>query len=303
MPLARRMALLDTARSAGAIVLEDDYDSEFLFSGRPVAALHGLAEEGRVIYLGTFSKSLMPGLRIAYCVVPVTLVEPFTQLMRNVGCAANVQAQVALAQFMDCGAYQKHLKQIRHIYRERGEMLVEALRRRLGNRIRVELPTGNVQVALSFRERIDDVGLALAMQNFGFAVSPLSNCYSGEDRTSGLIIGFAGATAEQISQGGRHPGRSSRAVCVLDPHAFHEQLEHLNGRVGVLDRVVDPCVPDTFALFFGQFGRGQKDRNSLPVPADAFGHVFQIVMDDLAVDDENDVRVLEREAALYQLIF
>ncbi|MCX2721871.1 PLP-dependent aminotransferase family protein [Roseibium salinum] len=201
MPLARRMALLDTARSAGAIVLEDDYDSEFLFSGRPVAALHGLAEEGRVIYLGTFSKSLMPGLRIAYCVVPVTLVEPFTQLMRNVGCAANVQAQVALAQFMDCGAYQKHLKQIRHIYRERGEMLVEALRRRLGNRIRVELPTGNVQVALSFRERIDDVGLALAMQNFGFAVSPLSNCYSGEDRTSGLIIGFAGATAEQISQG------------------------------------------------------------------------------------------------------
>ena len=201
MPLARRLALLDAARASGAVILEDDYDSEFLFSGRPVAALYGLAEEGQVIYLGTFSKSLMPGLRVAYCVVPADLVQPLTQLMRNMGCAANVQTQAALAQFMDSGSYQKHLKQIRQIYRNRGEQLVETLRSRLGNRIHVDIPTGNVQVSIMFREAVDDVELAMGMQRHGFAVSPLSNCYLGSDGRSGLIIGFAGATAEQIAKG------------------------------------------------------------------------------------------------------
>ncbi|WP_422377407.1 PLP-dependent aminotransferase family protein [Roseibium sp.] len=201
MPLARRLSLIQAAEDAGAVILEDDYDSEFLFSGRPVAALHGLAPEGRVIYLGTFAKSLLPGLRIAYCVVPKVLTEPLQQMMRNMGCAANVQAQAALAWFMDSGAYRKHLKQIRELYQERGNLLVEILQRRLGNRLEVTPPTGNVQVAVLFREQVDDIGIALAMQERGFAVSALSNCYMEAPRKSGLIIGFAGATRDQIDQG------------------------------------------------------------------------------------------------------
>jgi GntR family transcriptional regulator/MocR family aminotransferase len=201
MPLARRLTLLERARAAGALVLEDDYDSEFLFSGRPVAALHGLAEEGRVIYLGTFSKSLLPGLRISYCVVPKALTDPLCQLMRNTGCAANVQAQAALAAFMDSGAYRKHLKRIRQIYERRGRLLVETLNRRLGNWLEVAPPTGNVQVAVLFREPLDDVAIALKMQARGFGVSPLSNCYLGTERRSGLIVGFAGASGEEIERG------------------------------------------------------------------------------------------------------
>lgn len=201
MPLGRRLSLLEATRSAGAVILEDDYDSEFLFSGRPVAALYGLAEEGQVVYLGTFSKSLMPGLRLSYCVVPPQLVEPFQQLMRNMGCAASVQIQVALAQFMDSGAYKKHLKHIRKIYAERGALLVRTLNERLGNRVEVEAPSGNVQVAMMFREQVDDNALATAMQERGFAVSPLGNCYQGKERKSGLIIGFADANARQITQG------------------------------------------------------------------------------------------------------
>ncbi|MHA7777448.1 MocR-like pyridoxine biosynthesis transcription factor PdxR [Roseibium sp. M-1] len=201
MPLARRLSLLEAASAAGATILEDDYDSEFLFEGRPVAALHGLAEAGRVIYLGTFAKSLLPGLRIAYCVVPPALVEPVSQTMRNTGTAANVQAQAALARFMESGAYLKHLRQIRQIYRERGNLLFETLTRRLGNRVEVAPPTGNVQLAVRFREPVDDIALALAMQARGFAVSPLSNCYLGPDKRAGLIIGFAGATMAQIDGG------------------------------------------------------------------------------------------------------
>lgn len=201
MPLGRRLALLEATRSAGAVILEDDYDSEFLFEGRPVAALYGLAEEGQVIYLGTFSKSLLPGLRLAYCVVPSGLVQSLQQLMRNMGCAASVQVQVALAQFIDSGAYQKHLKLIRKIYEERGTLLVKTLKERLGNRVDVDLPNGNVQVAMLFRENVDDVAFARAMQERGFSVSPLSNCYQGNIRKPGLIIGFADATPRQINDG------------------------------------------------------------------------------------------------------
>jgi GntR family transcriptional regulator / MocR family aminotransferase len=201
MPIARRLTLLEVARKTGAIILEDDYDSEFLFSGRPVAALYGLAEEGQVIYLGTFSKSLMPGLRVAYCVVPSALAAPLGQLMRNMGCAASVQVQVALAQFMDSGGYQKHLKQIRQLYRERGNQLVDVLNRRLGNRVVVDPPTGNVQLTVLFREEVDDVAIAQAMQDRGFSVSPLSNTYMGDERRAGLIIGFAGASQSQIDNG------------------------------------------------------------------------------------------------------
>jgi GntR family transcriptional regulator / MocR family aminotransferase len=201
MPIARRLALLEAARKAEAIILEDDYDSEFLFSGRPVAALYGLAEAGQVIYLGTFSKSLMPGLRVAYCVVPSALAAPLGQLMRNMGCAANVQVQAALAQFMDSGEYRKHLKQIRQLYRERGNRLVEVLRSRLGNRVVVDPPTGNVQLTVYFREKVDDVAVAQAMQDRGYSVCPLSNTYMGDESRAGLIIGFAGATDEQIDNG------------------------------------------------------------------------------------------------------
>lgn len=201
MPLARRLALLEATRLAGAVILEDDYDSEFLFSGRPVAALYGLAEEGQVIYLGTFSKSLMPGLRVAYCVVPAGLVDPLMRMLRNMGCAANVQAQAALARFMESGAYQKHLRTIRKIYEERGALLVRSLTERLGNRIEAEPPNGNVQVSVKFRGSLNDIDVARAMQERGFSVSPLSNCYLGEDSLSGLIIGFADATPQQIAQG------------------------------------------------------------------------------------------------------
>lgn len=201
MPLSRRLALLEAASDAGAVILEDDYDSEFLFEGRPVAALHGLADAGQVVYLGTFAKSLLPGLRIAYCVVPPALVEPVSRTMRNTGSAASVQVQAALARFMESGAYLKHLRQIRQIYRMRGTQLFETLTRRLGNRVDVVQPTGNVQLAVRFREPVDDIELALAMQARGFAVSPLSSCYLGQDRRAGLIIGFAGATETQIEHG------------------------------------------------------------------------------------------------------
>ncbi|MBO0343707.1 PLP-dependent aminotransferase family protein [Roseibium limicola] len=198
MPLRRRLALLEAVRTQGGVILEDDYDSEFLFEGRPVAALQGLARAGEVIYLGTFSKSFLPGLRLSYCVVPEALAEDLRAVFRHTGKLANVHAQIALADFIESGEYRAHLKRIRLVYQERGGKLVEALKARLGNRINVEKPTGNVQVTLSFSQTADDLKVASGLQEHGYAVSPLSPCYVDRPAISGLIVGFAAATDQQI---------------------------------------------------------------------------------------------------------
>jgi GntR family transcriptional regulator/MocR family aminotransferase len=201
MPLARRLTLIEAAASLGATILEDDYDSEFLFEGRPVAALQGLADAGEVIYLGTFSKSLLPGLRVSYAVVPDELVAPLVMAFRNMGHLANVHAQIALTDFIDSGQYRAHLKRIRTLYQRRGTALVEALKKELGNAISVEPPLGNVQMTVRFNGDHDDRRIAQAMHVRGFSVSPLSICYLEAPAEPGLIIGFAGASEAQIQNG------------------------------------------------------------------------------------------------------
>ncbi len=198
MTLARRLALVEAVRSMGGMILEDDYDSEFLFEGRPVAALQGLAGAGEVIYLGTFAKSFLPGVRISYCVVPDALVDGLRRVFRQSGRVANVHAQIALADFIISGEYRAHLKRIRQEYQRRGEMLVERLQARLANRVEVSMPTGNVQLAVKLREQIDDVRLAQDLQRQGFAVSPLSPCFLDRVAQPGLIVGFAAATSRQV---------------------------------------------------------------------------------------------------------
>ncbi len=201
LPLARRLALIENASRMGATILEDDYDSEFLFEGRPVAALQGLAGGGEVIYLGAFSKSLLPGIRVSYAVVPEDLSGPLAGVFRNMGQLANVHAQIALADFIDSGHYRAHLKRIRSVYQQRGNALVAALKEGLGNAVSVEPPLGNVQVTVRFNEDLDDRKVARGMQARSFSVSPLSVCYLDAAPEPGLIIGFAGATEDQISGG------------------------------------------------------------------------------------------------------
>ena len=167
----------------------------------PVAALQGLAAGGEVIYLGTFSKSLLPGLRVSYAVVPEYLSTQFAAVFRNMGQLANVHAQIALTDFIESGHYRAHLKRIRSVYQQRGNALVAALKTRLGNAVSVDPPLGNVQVTLRFNEHLDDEWIARSMQQRGFSVSPLSACYLEAAPQPGLIIGFAGAAADQIRDG------------------------------------------------------------------------------------------------------
>ncbi|MEP3280389.1 MAG: PLP-dependent aminotransferase family protein [Stappiaceae bacterium] len=200
MPLARRLAFIELARTSGAFILEDDYDSEFLFSGRPVASLQGLAAGPEVIYLGTFAKTMLPGIRVAYMVVPANLSEQLSQAIRNMGMMASAPSQAALADFMAAGHYRSHLRKIRLAYQERGLALCNALRARLGNRMDVFLPAGGIQLVARFKNNEDDQHIARLLQQRGVGVSALSATYLQRPET-GLIIGFSGADAPTIRRG------------------------------------------------------------------------------------------------------
>ncbi|WMT89600.1 PLP-dependent aminotransferase family protein [Pelagibacterium sp. H642] len=199
MPLQRRMDLLQAARRMGAIVLEDDYDSEFLWNGRAIAALQGISDGAEVIYLGTTAKSLLPGLRLAYMVVPKDLAGPLAQAQRNLGLRINIHTQAAFADLIESGALATHLKRIAKTYEERGRLLVETLRERFGADLEVNMPMGGLQVVARFARPRDDGPVAAALAAEGFETPSLSSYCAGEKR-SGLIIGFADATPKRVAR-------------------------------------------------------------------------------------------------------
>ncbi|WP_417771041.1 PLP-dependent aminotransferase family protein [Stappia sp.] len=192
MPLERRLMVLERARACGGLVVEDDYDSEFLFAGRPLAALQGLGHDGQTVYLGTFSKAMLPGLRCAYMVVPEDLAPALARTLRVTGHFANVATQAALADFIESGRYRAHLRRIRETYEERGCALAAALRSRLGNAVGLSDPVGGVQCAVRFNMPCNDKAVAAAANRRGFGVAALS-AYALEADVCGLVVGFANA--------------------------------------------------------------------------------------------------------------
>lgn len=192
MEMAERLALLKQAREKGAVILEDDYDSEFLFEGRPIAALQGLGEQSPVIYIGTSAKSLMPGIRLAYCVVPKAHVFDLAMAQRTSGALANVHVQLAFADFIESGHFRAHLNKIRSAYHENGSALCKLIGERFGNRIGVSMPTGGLQMPLYLPEYCNDVEIADYINGQGYGVNPLSVFYLRKP-VQGLVVGFAEA--------------------------------------------------------------------------------------------------------------
>lgn len=198
LSLPRRLALLDWAASRQAWIIEDDYDSEYRYVGRPLPALKSLDHAGRVLYCGTFSKVLFPGLRLAYLVVPQAQVARFAACTQDFdhGCPALPQA--ITADFLDQGHFARHLKRMRALYAERRAHLASALQHVLGSRLRVELQAGGIHLLARLDEREDDRALAARAQGAGLAVMALSEWSRQHPCGSGLLLGFTNiASAEQ----------------------------------------------------------------------------------------------------------
>lgn len=204
MSLARRMALLDWAAKRGAWVLEDDYDSEFRYRGRPLATLQGLDQDGRVVYVGSFSKVMFPSLRVAYLVVPPHLVDAFRRARAALEDHPSSVIQPALARFLDEGHFATHLGRMRRLYAARQACLLGAAQRHLGGLLDVAPdPAGMHLVGYatpSLRRRMTDRQGAVRAAEHGIAARPLSTYYRGRGRRQGFLLGYAAHREREIER-------------------------------------------------------------------------------------------------------
>jgi GntR family transcriptional regulator/MocR family aminotransferase len=210
MSLRRRLALLAWAREAGAWIVEDDYDSEYRFGGRPLEALHGLDDEGRVLYVGTFSKVLFPALRLGYLVVPPGLPPAVRAARRLVDIHPPILEQMALADFIAEGHFARYVRRMRPLYQARRDALVEALRRELGGLLEVVVPQAGLNLAAWLPAGPCGRAVAACVVEHGLALPTLSQFSVRPLERDGWLFGFAGASPEALRAGVR---ALARAVC------------------------------------------------------------------------------------------
>ena len=210
MSLARRMILLDWARQAEAWILEDDYDSEYRFSGRPLEALQGLDHDGRVLYIGTFSKVLFPALRLGYLVAPPELIEPLLLMRRSLDMHLPMLEQMALCDFLHEGHYARHLRHMRHHYQKLRDLLQRELQAHLGGLLEVQASEVGMHLVGWLPPGKDDRRAASLAAQVGIQVLPIS-AYSLEPLPrGGLVFGYAGTNEEAI------PGGVKNLAAVLE---------------------------------------------------------------------------------------
>jgi GntR family transcriptional regulator/MocR family aminotransferase len=201
MPLARRLALLQWAGRAGALILEDDYDGELRYSSHPIAALQGLDNEGRVVYLGTFSKVLFPTLRLGYVVLPPPLLSPFLQAKRLIDRGAPTLTQAAVADFIAEGHFERHLRRLRREYGRRRQVLVEALQKELPGEVRFSKTEAGLHVMLYLEPDRDEAALVKAAAAAGVGIYPGRLYHLESPARPSILLGFSGLSEAEITEG------------------------------------------------------------------------------------------------------
>ncbi|MBC7681013.1 MAG: PLP-dependent aminotransferase family protein [Ferruginibacter sp.] len=202
LSLSRRLALLTQAQACGALVIEDDYDSEFRHDGPPLAAMQGLLPFAPVLYLGTFSKTLFPALRIGFMVVPQHLVAPLEQLLASSVPQGRAADQLALAEFLRSGQFATHLRRMRRLYRQRRDALRNALVRHFGPDVAVVGGSAGMHLALRLDAAISDVLVSAQALQHGIVAHALSSHAVGGSGGgpvwNGLMLGYAQVPADQM---------------------------------------------------------------------------------------------------------
>ncbi|ADV46110.1 PLP-dependent aminotransferase family protein [Nitratifractor salsuginis] len=199
LPIAKRQALLEWAERNSAYLLEDDYDSELNYLHRPIPAMQGLDRGGRVLYLGTFSKSLSPALRVAYLVLPDALLERYRSLSRSHFAQVSLPLQKTLELFITGGHWERHLRRVRTLNRRRHDRMLKALQRELGDEIEILSSGGGLAIPVRPRVAIDLVKLREVAATKGLRLYLASDFY-GKDWEA-LRMGFGGLSEEQIDAG------------------------------------------------------------------------------------------------------
>ena len=212
MSLARRLALLTLAEESGAWIVEDDYDSEFRYRGQPVMALRALDEGSRVIYVGGFSKTIAPTLRVGYAVLPDPLVEPFLSFRLRTDLHPPLLEQLVLAEFMSGGHFARHLRAMRRLYAERRDHLVYAAGRQLSRLLELQPDDTGLRLVGYLPDGVDDRRAAAAAEREGVETLPLSRFYRNGPAQHGLVLGFAATDERAIGTGVERLARALQSL-------------------------------------------------------------------------------------------
>lgn len=201
MPIARRLQLLEWSEHGNNMILEDDYDSELRYHGRPIPSLQGLRPQGRIAYFGTFSKTLSPALRLSYLVLPPTLLSDYQRRFAAYFCTVPLLEQRTMAAFMAQGHWERHVRRMRTLYRQKHDAMLAAIARHFGNATVIGLGAGLHVVVELVSAPTERALLQRAAEN-GIRLFPFSAFYStNEDETNRLILGFGGLSAGEIEAG------------------------------------------------------------------------------------------------------
>ena len=199
MSLSRRRMLLEFAAAHKAWIIEDDYDSEFRYGSRPLPSLQGMDSHDRVLYLGTFSKTMFPGLRIGYLVVPKALAELFATGLSELSRGGQIFTQAILTDFMTEGHFASHIRRMRLLYAERLRLLHTAITLHFGDKVVISGGDAGLHLALGLPDGCDDLGICHAAGKEGIIVRPLSRYYMNPlTGRRGLMLGYASVPSEQI---------------------------------------------------------------------------------------------------------
>ncbi|CAA9385529.1 MAG: Transcriptional regulator, GntR family domain / Aspartate aminotransferase [uncultured Pyrinomonadaceae bacterium] len=201
MSLARRLALIEWARANEAWIVEDDYDSEFRYAGRPLASLQGLDNSGRVIYVGTFSKTIFPALRLGYMVVPENLIDVFAAARALSDSHSPSIDQAILTDFIEAGHFSRHIRRMRALYAERQAALVAAANQDLAGLLDVPSDEAGMHLIGWLPENVCDRTASEKAREYGIETRPLSAYCSKPQPQGGLILGYTAFSPGQIRNG------------------------------------------------------------------------------------------------------
>ena len=201
MSIEQRLRLLELAQRHAAWIIEDDYDGEYRFDGRPVPSLQGMDQQGRVIYVGTFAKIMFPALRLGYLVLPETLIERIPNALSTTGQFAPLLLQAGVADFIEQGLMTRHLRRMRRLYAQRRKMFVERCEQELGEWLSLMQSGAGIQMVGIVGPELDDVAIAAEAAKRAVNLSPLSKYYNFAPAKRGLVLGYAACSENEISRG------------------------------------------------------------------------------------------------------
>lgn len=207
LSLARRLELLDWAERSGAVIVEDDYDSEYRYEGHPLPSVQGLEEKGRVLYTGTFSKVLFPSLRIGYIVAPRALATVLARAKWLSDRQAPLLEQYALADFIQLGHLERHIRRMRKLYDHRRRVLVAALQR-LGPRTTVQGENAGMHILVRLHTRLSADEVVRRAAREGVGITSAAQYYIKARHSNEFVLGYANLTDEQIEDGVRRIARA-----------------------------------------------------------------------------------------------